>query len=375
MKTTRITAMAVAALLLTASCSNESLSPESVLADVAAERNEFDNWLMENYTKPYNIDFIYRYTDRETDNFYNVVPADYGKSKALAALVKHVWLDAYAEAMGEDFIRTYSPRVMQLIGSAEYSSSGSMVLGTAEGGLKITLFRVNSLDPDNIWIDQESTFPETAKTPMDLNYWFFHTMHHEFCHILTQKKNYSTDFQTVSAGKYQTTNWINVDDSEAPAMGFTSGYGSGEYNEDFAEIYSFYVTHTQQAWEKLLGEGVTPKVNADGSPVYKTDGKGNAVYKKDAAGKLIAKTDAKGDTVYQKDPATGGTLYDKDGNPAVEYEKEIEYDTSGRDAILAKFNILYDYFLGSWDVDLDDLRAIVLRRSEEAKTLDLKNLK
>ena len=375
MKTTRITAMAVAALLITASCSNESLNPESVLADAAVERNEFDNWLMENYTKPYNIDFIYRYTDRETDNFYNVVPADYGKSKALAALVKHVWLDAYAEAMGEDFIRTYSPRVMQLIGSAEYSSSGSMVLGTAEGGLKITLFRVNSLDPDNIWIDQESAFPETAKTPMDLNYWFFHTMHHEFCHILTQKKNYSTDFQTVSAGKYQTTNWINVDDSEAPAMGFTSGYGSGEYNEDFAEIYSFYVTHTQQAWEKLLGEGVVPKENADGSPVYKTDGKGNAVYKKDAAGKLIAKTDAKGDTVYQKDPATGGTLYDKDGNPAVEYEKEIEYDTSGRDAILAKFNILYDYFLGSWDVDLDDLRAIVLRRSEEAKTLDLKNLK
>ncbi|MBO6255013.1 MAG: hypothetical protein J6O49_15435, partial [Bacteroidaceae bacterium] len=189
-------------------------------------RSVFDNWLLENYTKPYNINFIYRYNDKETDNAYNVIPADLEKSKALAVMIKHVWLDAYAEAVGESFIMTYSPRVYQLIGSAEYSSGGSneMVLGTAEGGLKVTVFRVNSITPDNPWIDQDSYFPNTtASNPMDLNYWFFHTMHHEFCHILTQQKNYSTEFQTISTSDYQTTNWVNVDDEEAPSMGFTSG--------------------------------------------------------------------------------------------------------------------------------------------------------
>lgn len=75
-------------------------------------------------------------------------------------------------------------------------------------------------------------------------------MNHEFCHILTQKKNYSTEFQTVSAGKYQTSGWVNVEDKEAPSMGFVSGYASGEYNEDFAEIFAQYVTHSEAAWQK-----------------------------------------------------------------------------------------------------------------------------
>ena len=32
-----------------------------------------------------------------------------------------------------------SPRVMQLVGSAAYDSQSSIVMGTAEGGLKVTL--------------------------------------------------------------------------------------------------------------------------------------------------------------------------------------------------------------------------------------------
>lgn len=46
-------------------------------------------------------------------------------------------------------MKTYSPRVMQLVGSAAYDSQSSIVMGTAEGGLKVTLYNVNIIDVDN----------------------------------------------------------------------------------------------------------------------------------------------------------------------------------------------------------------------------------
>ena len=77
---------------------------------------------------------------------------------------------------------------MQLIGSNEYSANQSIILGTAEGGLKIMLYGVNRLDIDNPSINVENPYADRSEVPIDMNYWFFHTMHHEFCHILTQQK-------------------------------------------------------------------------------------------------------------------------------------------------------------------------------------------
>ena len=300
------------AAVLTTACSDDDLSNTSIFNDATEEeQTEFDKWIYENYTKPYNIDLVYRYQDYETNNQYNVVPADVDKVKALTIIMKHIWVEAYNEVAGEDFLKPYCFRKFQFIGSPEYNENGSIVLGTAEGGLKVTLFVVNWLDPNNIFIDSESPFPTTSDDPLDLNFWYFHTMHHEFCHILTQHKNYSTDFQTISAGKYHSSDWINVEDKDAPLEGFVTGYASGEYNEDFAEIYSTYVTKTDEAWQKILDAGVDKTTN----------------------------------------------------------------DTSGRDAILAKLDIIKSYFQDSWGIDLDELRSVVLRRSAEVKDLDLKNLK
>lgn len=312
MKYIKIIFLAMVAAVLTTACSDDDLSNTSIFNDATEEeQTEFDKWIYENYTKPYNIDLVYRYQDYETNNQYNVVPADVDKVKALTIIMKHIWVEAYNEVAGEDFLKQYCFRKFQFIGSPEYNENGSIVLGTAEGGLKVTLFVVNWLNPNNIFIDSESPFPTTSNDPLDLNFWYFHTMHHEFCHILTQHKNYSTDFQTISAGKYHSSDWINVEDKDAPLEGFVTGYASGEYNEDFAEIYSTYVTKTDEAWQKILDAGVDKTTN----------------------------------------------------------------DTSGRDAILAKLDIIKSYFQDSWGIDLDELRSVVLRRSAEVKDLDLKNLK
>ena len=50
-------------------------SPESIFDTTSPVRDEFDNWLLKNYTEPYNMQFIYKYVDSETNNSYTVVPS------------------------------------------------------------------------------------------------------------------------------------------------------------------------------------------------------------------------------------------------------------------------------------------------------------
>ena len=48
--------------------------------------------------------------------------------------------------------------------------------------------------------------------------------------------------------------------------------------------------------------------------------------------------------------------------------------TTGRPIIEKKFEIVFDYMLNSWGLDLDKLREIVLRRQSEITELDLSTL-
>ena len=49
-------------------------------------------------------------------------------------------MEAYDEIWGIDMTRTYVPKLLQFIGNVAYTESG-MILGQAEGGMKVTLFR------------------------------------------------------------------------------------------------------------------------------------------------------------------------------------------------------------------------------------------
>lgn len=235
--------LAASSNLLT-SCSEDDLSNDSIFAEdvKAPERDGFDTWIYLNYTHPYNIQFNYKYVDRESDNTYNLVPAERDKAIAMAKLVKYLWIDSYAELMNDDglFFKTYCPKVIQLIGSKAYNEQGSVVLGTAEGGMKITFYNVNELTPDNLSISF-------------LNGWFFETMHHEFAHILHQTKNYSTDFKQISTD-YQGPSWLNMTDKEARQRGYVTAYSSYAPDEDFVEIIANYVTHDEAWWNDVLEE-------------------------------------------------------------------------------------------------------------------------
>lgn len=310
MKYLSIIGLLIASVCLSA-CSEDELDDKSIFTSSTTEQNELDKWLHTNFVTPYNLSFSYKYEDKESYLSYNLIPADYDKAVALALMMKHVWLDTYVEVAGGDFLKANCPRVLQLFGSPAYNpGNGGIVLGTAEGGVKVYLFNVNMIDIDNPYIDIDSPFPSKDANTTDLNYWFFHTMHHEFTHILQQTKNYSTDFNLISAADYKADDWLNLDDEDAPLLGFVSGYASKEANEDFAEILSTYITRTEEAWQQLLEAGVNPR--------------------------------------------TG--------------------DDSGKQAILAKLEIVRDYMKGSWEMDIDELREVVIRRSKEIAELDLRTL-
>ena len=238
------------AAVLLVSCGEEKLDPNSQVIDSNVEQNEFDEWLYDNYVLPYNIEFLYRMVYKESDMNYYLVPAEYDKSVQIAKLMIHLCLEAYDEVTGDkEFIRTYFPKMIHIIGSAAYRNNGTMVLGTAEGGLKITLYMINSLQLD----------------PDYLNEYYFHTMHHEFAHILHQTKPYSSDFDMITGSAYVNDSWNSTfSDEEALQNGFITPYASSEPNEDFVELLSTYITNTPKFWSDMLKAAGT-----DGSAIIK----------------------------------------------------------------------------------------------------------
>lgn len=230
--------------LLFSACNEETLNPTSVIQPSQTVENEFDVWLAKHYLEPYNIEFKYRYSDIESSMGYYLTPADYNQSIALAKLVIALCLEPYDTITGSrDFIRAYFPKIIFLTGSPAYKSNGSIVLGTAEGGKKITLFNVDAL--------------QIASIDASSNY--FKTIHHEFAHILNQTKPYTTDFKEISGTLYVGDSCWDTYPTDASALtaGFISRYASSEDSEDFVELISIYVTNSQEKWDSLLATAGT----------------------------------------------------------------------------------------------------------------------
>jgi substrate import-associated zinc metallohydrolase lipoprotein len=238
---------AVAGLFV--SCKNDDLNPDSIYDTTPPIRNEFDQWLIDNYVNTYNVDFKYRLEDIESSQTHTLAPADYDKSIAMAKLVKYLWFEAYDEARGIVFTRKYAPRMIHLVGSGAYNSEGTMILGTAEGGLKVTLYLVNWLDPEDLDIGF-------------LNYYYFKTMHHEFGHILHQTINYDPNFKLISEADYVSGNWYQQSNATAYSKGFVTPYAMNQPDEDFVETYAVFLTSTPAAWNALL-----TSAGASGRPV------------------------------------------------------------------------------------------------------------
>lgn len=222
---------------------NDTLDPNSATYD-------FDQWINAEFLLPYNIDFRYKMQDVGSDMTYNLVPATLPKSIEMAKLLKYLWFDVYAKIGSADFIKNNAPRIIHLIGSPAYNPiSQTMTLGTAEGGIKVTLYRCNDMDPTNV---------------TQLNEFYFKVIHHEFMHILHQKKIYPIEFGQISKGNYNPLGWQSRTSSQAASMGFVSPYGGSQEREDFVELIANYLVKSDEDWNRILELSDAPGLDTYG---------------------------------------------------------------------------------------------------------------
>jgi len=310
-----------------------------------------DTFVKKNFLEPYNLQFIYKLEDKgltSSDMAKNLTPASYDKCVKLAVLSKYLWYDVYLKYAGLDFLKQYSPRIIHVIGSKSLNtSSGTETLGTAEGGLKITLYNVNNLYEDDI---------------TTMNEYFFKTMHHEFGHILDQSHLRPTAFNTISNSHYDASGWGTMPDSVTAGLGFVSPYASSAAGEDWVETLANYVTLDSVSWERLLG--------AADYEWEQVDVESYSAYAKllspgcnlDTIGYFNDHIQSSEYKIYRrvcKRNADGTVALDADGNVQWTHDTGID----GRATIMKKIEMVREWLKTYFDTDLDDLRTEVQKRT------------
>lgn len=304
---------------------DDDLNSESIfddkdeVLDPASYSYQLDKFLADTYLAEYNLQFRYKMQDVGADMNYNLVPATYANSIDLAVLTKYLWFEVYDVCAGPQFLKTYGPRILHLIGSPAYNPfSGTMILGLAEGGLKVTLFKVNTMNVHSF---------------ENLNEFYFKTMHHEFSHILHQTKTYPKEFAEISTSYYDPLGWQDRNEKATASLGFTSNYASSEPREDFAETIANFITMTDARWNQLLDDA-----SQGWEPIEDEYG--------------VPQTDAEGKPICKR-------VEDFDG-------------VDGKAVILQKVEIIRQWFASAWGLDLDKLRAEVQFRQKNYNIEELR---
>jgi substrate import-associated zinc metallohydrolase lipoprotein len=157
--------------------------------------------------------------------------------------IKKVWIDNYVAEAGLTFMKTYIPKFFVLVGSASWNTDGTITLGTAEGGRKIVLYVLNDFRVKGMagYVPQDSLNVKQM----------FHTIEHEFGHIMHQTVYYPPEFKQISVGGY-TSNWNNVADADANEQGFITAYAMSQPDEDFVEMISMMLVEGKAGYEAII---------------------------------------------------------------------------------------------------------------------------
>lgn len=226
-------------ILVIISCDKGDSVGESQINTETPQLSELDLWIRENFISPYNIDIQYKWNENEVDLNRFLYPPTEENVQPLLEVVKAVWIDPYTQLGGENFVKEIAPRQFTLVGGFNFNEIGTIQLGLAEAGTKITLFNVDQLDLTNLLLTKR----------------YFETIQHEYAHILNQTKPYDPDFGNVNPADY-TAQWFNRTDAEARELGYITDYASSEEAEDFAEMVATMLTNSKTEFDAIV-DGIT----------------------------------------------------------------------------------------------------------------------
>ena len=190
-----------------------------------ASEEPLDVYIRNNFVEEYGVAVRYKFVDRYVDQNKRVTPPKLEVVQPMLEFLTEFWIEPFVDvANGNRFFRRHVPAEVILIGSTMYNNDGTVTLGTADAGARITLTEVNDVDITNkAWIFRQ-----------------LGTIYHEFAHIVHQRYNLPPNFQEISPQGYTSPgSWYNLTDEEALKRGFVSPYGTSTFNEDFAEVVAF----------------------------------------------------------------------------------------------------------------------------------------
>ncbi|MEO9868874.1 substrate import-associated zinc metallohydrolase lipoprotein [Ekhidna sp.] len=209
------------------SCYPEEALNEPVKDTDDGIKTELDQYIETNFTEEYGMAIRYRFVDNYVDVGERVSPPQLEMVRPMLDFIDEFWIDPYMDIPGgEAFFRDHVPSEIILLGGLIYNTDGTVVLGTADAGARITLTNVNAVDPED---DDWRTLQ-------------LQTVYHEFAHTVHQLYKLPNAFETISPRGYTGPgSWFVLTDEEALQRGFVSPYATSSPNEDFAETVAFFL--------------------------------------------------------------------------------------------------------------------------------------
>jgi substrate import-associated zinc metallohydrolase lipoprotein len=224
--------VAVLMLIMVTACQEDDKLVMPAFPQETAEPNAIDQWLYTNYTEPFNIAVDYRWKPFEVPVNKDLVPVKEEKVVPVMTVVKEIWIDPYVQLAGSPFMKQYAPKQFVLVGSAQYNNDGTIVLGEAESGRKVTLYVINNFSKQNV--------PAVKQ--------MLHTIHHEFAHILHQTKVYPREYKQITPSGY-TASWYNTDQQSALNLGFITPYARSSADEDLVEMIATMLVEGKDGYD------------------------------------------------------------------------------------------------------------------------------
>lgn len=211
-------------ILVVTSC-YEDEGVESPVKTATPSTDPLDIVIQNTFIDKYGVAVRYKFIDRYVDQNKRVAPAKREVVEPMLDFLTQFWVEPFINVPnGRRFFESHVPAEVIFIGSPIFNDDGTVTLGVADAGARITLTEVNQIDINN----QEWVFRQLG------------TIYHEFAHIVHQRYNLPTGFQEISPDGYTSLgSWYNLTDEEALQRGFVSPYATSTFNEDFAETVAF----------------------------------------------------------------------------------------------------------------------------------------
>jgi substrate import-associated zinc metallohydrolase lipoprotein len=246
MKTKSVVWFFIGALAIASCYPDEGV--ESPVIEVPPSDDELDQYIQDNFLDKYGVAVRYKYVDRYYDATKRASPPKREVVIPMLDFLTSLWIEPYlGVANGKRFLEAHIPAEIVLIGSSIYNNDGTILLGTADAGARITLTEVNFVDTgDKEWVLRQ-----------------LGTIYHEFAHIVHQRYNLPPNWQQISPEGYTSSgSWYNLSDEEALQRGFVSPYATSSFNEDFAEFVAFLL-FDEQFYETYIDDEVCSSVDCN----------------------------------------------------------------------------------------------------------------